>query len=137
LTLVKCACCYPSVPTSDRAYNGLAALGSFGCYLQNGTSIVPAAQGTYGTMGRNMLRGSPFRETDLSITKTWKFGERMSAQFRTEVFNIWNAVEYATPAGNLAQPSTFGASATTPNLASLIFGNGGPRTMQLGLKLIF
>jgi hypothetical protein len=125
------------VPTSDRAYNGLAALGSFGCYFQNGSAIVPAAQGTYGAMGRNVLTDHPFRETDLSITKSWKFNERLSAQFRGEFFNVFNAVEFAVPAGNLASPATFGAAATTPNLASLIFGNGGPRTVQLGLKLLF
>ena len=121
----------------DRAYNALASLGTFGCYYQNGTAIVPSAQGTYGDMGRDVLTGHPFRETDLSITKTWKFKERMTAQFRAEFFNIWNAVEYVPPAGNLASPSTFGAAATTPNLLSLIFGNGSPREAQLGLKLIF
>jgi len=88
-------------------------------------------------MGRNVLTDHPFRETDLSITKSWKFNERLSAQFRGEFFNVFNAVEFAVPAGNLASPTTFGAAATTPNLASLIFGNGGPRTMQLGLKLLF
>ena len=123
--------------SADRAYNALASLGTFGCYYQNGTAIVPSAQGTYGDMGRDVLTGHTFRETDLSITKTWKFKERMTAQFRAEFFNIWNAVEYAPPAGNLASPSTFGASATTPNLLSLIFGNGSPREVQLGLKLIF
>ena len=126
-----------AVPTSDLNYNGLAALASFGCYFQNGTAIVPAAQGTYGNMGRNVLRDRPFRETDLSVTKSWKFRERLTAQFRGEFFNIFNTVEYATPSANLAAPATFGRSASTPNTFSLIFGSGGPRTVQLGLKLIF
>lgn len=64
----------PSVPAANNGYGELVTLG---CYLQNGTAIAPTAQGTYGNMGRNVLRGQPFKETDLSITKTWKFGERL------------------------------------------------------------
>src|SRR6185437_6348283 len=111
----------------------LAELGTLGCYFQNGTAIVPAAQGTYGNMGRNVLNGHPFHETDMSVTKSWKFSERMTAQFRGEFFNVWNAVEYATANANLSAPTTFGRSTSTPNTFSLIFGNGGPRTVQLGL----
>ncbi len=88
-------------------------------------------------MSRDALRGHPFRETDISVTKSWKFRELLTAQFRAEFFNIFNSAEYAVPAGNPNSPATFGRSASTPNTSSLIFGNGGPRTVQLGLKLIF
>jgi hypothetical protein len=93
-------------------------------------------------MGRNVLRGQPFKETDLSITKTWKFGERFTTQFRVEFFNIFNAVEFSNPGqssatGNLASPTQFGAASSTPNTFSFIFGSGGPRTAQLGLKFMF
>jgi len=88
-------------------------------------------------MGRDVLRGHSFKETDMSITKSWKFSERLTAQFRGEFFNIFNDVEYATANTNLAAPATFGRSTSTPNTFSLIFGNGGPRTVQLGLKLLF
>ncbi len=47
-------------PSSDANATGIAALGNFGCYFQNGTAIVPSAQGTYGDMGRDVLRGTPF-----------------------------------------------------------------------------
>ena len=127
---------------ADKNPTGIAALGNFGCYFQNGTAIAPAAQGTYGDMPRDILRGSPFRETDLNITKTWKIREQMSAQFRAEFFNIFNAVEFSNPGqstttANLAAPGTFGASSSTPNTFSFIFGSGGPRTAQLGVKFIF
>jgi len=132
----------PSVPANDANATGIAALGNLGCYFQNGTALVPAAQGTYGNMPRNTLRGSPFRETDLNITKTWKFNETKSVQFRAEFFNIFNAVEFSNPGqstatANLAAPATFGSSSSTPNTFSFIFGSGGPRTAQLGLKFLF
>jgi hypothetical protein len=127
---------------ANGSYNALAALANLGCYFQNGTAIAPAAQGTYGNMARNVLRGQPFKETDLSITKTWKFGERLTTQFRAEVFNVFNAVEFSNPGqstatANLAAPATFGSASSTPNTFSFIFGSGGPRTMQLGLKFLF
>jgi hypothetical protein len=129
----------PSVPAANNAMGELAALG---CYFQNGTAMVPAAQGTYGNMGRNVLRGRPFKETDFSVTKTWKFGERLTTQFRAEFFNIFNAVEFSNPGqntatANLAAPATFGSASSTPNTFSFIFGSGGPRTAQLGLKFLF
>ncbi len=127
---------------SDKNATGLQALGNFGCYFQNGTAIAPPAQGTYGDMPRNILRGSSFRETDLNITKTWKFTESKSVQFRAEFFNIFNAVEFSNPGqstatANLAAPATFGSSSSTPNTFSFIFGSGGPRTAQVGLKFLF
>ena len=127
----------PNIPAGTPNATGLQALASLGCYYQNGTALVPAAQGTYGNMGRDVLRGHSFKETDMSITKSWKFSERLTAQFRGEFFNIFNDVEYATANTNLAAPATFGRSTSTPNTFSLIFGNGGPRTVQLGLKLLF
>ena len=85
--------------------------------------------------GPGRVTGHTFRETDLSITKTWKFKERMHRlSSAPSSSNIWDAVEYAPPAGNLASPLTFGASATTPNLLSSIFGNGVRREVQLGVK---
>lgn len=132
----------PSVPTTDPDYNGLAALANFGCYFQNGTAIAPSAQGTFGDMGRDVLRGQPFRETDLNVTKTWKFKESMAVQFRAELFNIFNDAEFSNPGqststANLASPQEFGAATSTPNTFSFIFGSGGPRTAQLGLKFLF
>jgi hypothetical protein len=121
--------------------NPLGELAALGCYVQNGTAISPAGQGTYGDMPRNVLRGQPTKETDINITKSWKFRERLTAQYRAEIFNVFNAVEYATPYlttnSNLASPTNFGRSLNTPNTFSFIFGSGGPRTMQMALKLIF
>jgi hypothetical protein len=47
--------------------------------MENGSVIVPRAQGTYGSMARNMLRGKPFNEGDASSFKNWKFAKNGSA----------------------------------------------------------
>jgi hypothetical protein len=73
-------------------------------------------------MRRNVIKSDLFHETDMSLTKSWKFGERMTAQLSGKFFNIFYAVEYAVPAGKWAAPSTFGrASPALP-----LFPPAGP-----------
>ena len=130
----------PSVPASDPNATGLASLSNFGCYIAGSTVIVPPAQGTFGNMARNALRGQRLRVWDVSLAKNWKIKERFTAQFRVECFNVINAVNYAGNGGtNPATPSTFGVSPGTPDVVNSapVFGTGGPRKIQLGAKLIF
>jgi hypothetical protein len=123
----------------------LEALASFGCYMAGNSVIVPPAQGTYGSMARNSLFGSGFHQWDLSVTKNWRIKERLTAQFRAEIFNALNSTNFAGP-GNVAgtnsnpsSPSAFGVSPGTPDVANSapVFGTGGPRKIQLGAKFIF
>ena len=127
----------PAVPAAAANSTGLKSLASFGCYFSNGSVIVPPAQGTFGTMARTALRAAPFQEWDMSISKSWKFKERLTAQFRAEAFNIINHTQFAQPASNIAAPGTFGIATATPNSNNPIVGEGGPRQIQFGLKLIF
>jgi hypothetical protein len=106
--------------------------------------LIPAAYGSYGNTGRNTFRGAPFRNWDLSLTKGWKFKERLNAQFRAEVFNILNHPNFAIQAPANTNPTTpgptgFGCACSTPDNArqNPVLGSGGNRAMQLGLKLIF
>jgi hypothetical protein len=115
----------------------LYQLYELGCYYQNGAAIVPPAQGTYGSMARDVLRGKPYRNFDMSVIKNWKFRERFTAQFRAEFFNVFNRTAYAAPSANPDSPSTFGESASVPNASNPVIGTGGPRAVQLGLKLLF
>jgi hypothetical protein len=122
----------------SKDYNGLAALADYGCYSQNGTAIVPPAQGTFGNMARNVLNnGLPYREWDASISKSWKITERFSTQFRTDIFNVTNSVIYQAPKSNPNSVTSFGLSTALNRSGDPILGNGGPRQITLGLKLIF
>jgi len=123
----------PAVPGSS----GLTSLANIGCYYENGTAIVPPAQGTYGTMGPYELTSQGLHQWDMSVSKTWKVKERYSAQFRFEVYNVINRTFYALPSSNIGSPSTFAQSQTTANNGNAINGSGGPRSIQLGLKLTY
>jgi hypothetical protein len=129
--------------SGDTNATGLQALANFGCYAQGSAVIVPPAQGTYGNMPRNSLFGRQLHVWDLSVTKNWKIKERITAQFRVEIFNVINTVNYSIPTGtsgtNPAAPATFGISSGTPDVINNapVFGSGGPRKIQLGAKFIF
>jgi hypothetical protein len=130
-----------------------ASLDVLGCYALGSSVLVPPAYGSFGTMPRNPWRDQGFRNWDLSISKAFKFNERLSAQFRVEFFNVLNHVNFVNPFGgpggagtpNDINPSKAGGAAgfgyvlNTPDAASSnpILGSGGNRDMQLGLKLIF
>ncbi len=101
--------------------------------------MVPPAQGTFGTMNRYELYGKGFSEWDLSIIKGWKLTERLTTQFRAEIYNVINSTEYNLPQTSLNSPSSLGESLATPDVGnnSPVIGTGGPRKIQLGLKFLF
>jgi hypothetical protein len=129
-----------------------ASLSNLGCYVSlNGNSVlIPAAYGGAGNTTPNMFRGLPYYNVDLSVTKVFKFNERLSAQFRAEFFNIFNHPNISNPFGGpggdntFTDPSgdagaSFGFRPLTPDVLSSnpVLGSGGPRAMQLGLKILF
>jgi hypothetical protein len=118
--------------------SGLASLEKFGCYVSsNGQSVIlPPAQGTFGTMAKAALFGAAFYEWDLSVSKRWTLHERVGVQFRAESFNFLNNRTYSGT-GSLTNPASFGIATAAPNASNPINGTGGPREIQLGLKVTF
>ena len=143
----------PAGSAQAASLNTVIANGTGGCYVSpNGKSfMLPNVAGTFGNMGRNIFRDTGFHNVDLSITKAFKFGERFRAQFRAEMFNVFNHPEFANPwggastygPGGVSDPSTgagsFGCGCATPDNASVnpVLGSGSNRAIQLGLKFIF
>ena len=87
-------------------------------------------KGTIGNVGRNVLYGPHFWETDFSVFKEFAIRERLRMQFRAESYNFLNHV-------NLGQPN---ATVDAPNTAGKIFAAAGtyvPEIWQLGLRLSF
>jgi hypothetical protein len=130
----------PVFPTWTTASSGyLASLNKFGCFANGSSVMLPPAFGTFGNGERNVFRGEPFHVWDVSITKDVHFTERLNAQFRFEAFNVLNMTEYYTNTGNPSTTGSFGASRQTPDvgIANATVGSGGPRSIQLGLRLQF
>ena len=126
----------------------LSTLNSAGCFVKGNSVMVPPKAGTFGTMGRNVFRDGGYKNVDFSLFKDFKFKERFGAEFRVELFNVFNHPLVANPYGaangsglgiDPSGPSTFGAGGATPDVAAgnPLVGSGSNRVMQLGLKLSF
>ena len=122
-------------------------LQQFGCFAKGNSVIVPPAPGTFGSMGRNIFRSPGLAAWDLSVGKDWRLAERAKVQFRGEFFNALNHPNFANPYGanftygrvDPSNPAQFGCSCATPDVADAnpVIGTGGPRNIQLGIKVIF
>jgi Carboxypeptidase regulatory-like domain len=113
-----------------------------GCYVSGKTVLTPPAPLSFGNSGRNIFRGPSFREWDFSVSKIWKFGERIQMQLRGEFFNILNHPNFDvfTLNNDVSVPSSVGTTAFTPDLGSAsnpVLGTGGSRHIQLGAKIIW
>jgi hypothetical protein len=144
-----------AAPTANATCNAKAAalgplatasLFNLGCYAVGNSVLIPPAYGSYGTTPQNLWRDAGFKNWDLSVTKQFKFKERYTAEFRVEFFNILNHPIFSNPSGGpggtVMDPSAgagFGIVALTPDTYSSNpqLGSGGPRAMQLVLKLAF
>ncbi len=109
-------------------------------YVQwvNPAAFAFPANGTFGNEVRNSLRGPGFADVDFSIFKTTNITERVRAQLRIEMFNIFNRTNLPVPNATLTSGS-FGRISDTIgdyNGATGI-GAGEPFNVQLGLKIIF
>jgi len=102
--------------------------------------------GVQGTLGRNVLRGFPVEQLNLTIRREFPIYERAKLQFRVEMFNAFNHAAFADPSGEL-QSTNFGYSTQTVSQSlgrgglnaglNPLYQIGGPRSIQLALRLVF
>ena len=79
-----------------------------------------------GGNGLDNLRGLPYWNVDLSITKNVRISERFSTEFQAVFFNVLNHNQYSNPGLDISNPKQFGSITDQLN---------GPRQIQLGLRL--
>jgi hypothetical protein len=96
------------------------------------------AQGTLGNLGRNALTGPGINQWDISLYKSTRISERVSAQLRVETFNTFNHTQWASVNGgiNVPNPSTAVTAATAGNTGQ-VSATRDPRNIQVALKLLF
>jgi hypothetical protein len=132
-------------------------------YLNLNAFVQPAAPspptlpyGTPGDLGRNSVYGPGYKNLDCSLTKNTPMTERVNLQLRAEFFNILNHPNFAQPNHtiipgyvNVGPPTdgivpnsetpSGGELTQTPDVAQTNpgLGGGGPRVIQLALKILF
>lgn len=87
----------------------------------------------FGNLGRNVVAGPGFNNTDLSVIKNARLGETLRMQLRAEFFDIFNHANLGRP-GNVVGTPAFGRITSTrfPTGES-----GSSRQVQLAVKLFF
>ncbi len=68
--------------------------------------------GSNGAVGRNTVRGDNFINLDLSVSRTFKFGETKDLMFRAEFFNLLNRANFGLPVRIIGAPG-FGSAVDT------------------------
>jgi hypothetical protein len=98
-----------------------------------------------GNMPRNFVPGFGATQVDSSLGRNFPFTERVHLQFRADVFNLFNHPNFANPNGSLFNQSLFGKSTQMLNQGissngaglNALYNIGGPRSIQVSLKLFF
>ncbi|MFV0387373.1 MAG: carboxypeptidase regulatory-like domain-containing protein [Pyrinomonadaceae bacterium] len=83
--------------------------------------------GTVGSLGLSSIFGPNYFNFDFSTLKRTRINERMNIEFRAEIFNILNHVNFGNP--NL--------DVNSPNFGRVTSTIGRPRLMQFALRLNF
>jgi len=114
--------------------------------IYNKAAFTATPAGQQGDLGRNVLRGFDAAQTDIAFGRQFRVTEKANLRFRSEFFNILNHPNFGPPTNSLTSP-LFGRS--TQTLANALgsgganggfnplYQIGGPRSIQLALKLQF
>jgi hypothetical protein len=108
----------------------------------------PSSRMPQGNAGRNLLRGFPLQQFDLDIHRDFSVGERFRLRFHVNAFNVFNHPNFSAPQSSLLLPnfgkatnmmnSSFGTgSISSGGGNNPLYSLGGPRSVQLALKIMF
>jgi hypothetical protein len=101
------------------------------------------APGTVGNLGKNTVTAPGYVSTDVSLSKDTKIFEKLSAQFRAEIFNVFNHTNFGIPGLNaftaingIAGAPT-GSTGNLSNAGQITTIVGTSRQIQLAVKFLF
>jgi hypothetical protein len=118
--------------------------------VPGGRAMNPAAfgfpSGTIGDLGRNAVRGFGSWQSDVAAERPIRVNDTVRLVFRAEAYNVFNHAQFADPVRFLSNP-LFGIPGAPLNLMlgagspmsgqAPAFQMGGPRSVQLSLRLSF
>ena len=130
---------------------------SGGVLFLNPAAFATPAPGTFGDLERGALHGPNFRQLDLVVAKHFPMSGASNIEFRMEVFNLFDAANFANPVATLpnalptnatteankvqpGQPYTAAAAGTFGAITSTVgrtVGLGTSRQIQFALRLNF
>jgi hypothetical protein len=155
---------FPITVLENEEYNGITLTNAFRPQLllgpllwlsdpaaPGGRRLNPAAfrllpAGGQGDLGRNSIGGFGMAQLDLAVSREFPLHGKLALEFRLDGFNALNHPSFADPVRYLDNP-LFGQSPSMLNMMlgtgspgsglSPLLGSGGPRMLQLDLRLHF
>jgi len=129
----------PVRPFLNPDFKGSVVLGNPGQWFNPAAFIAPpSASGFFGNVGRDTYVGPGLATWDFSVLKDTAIRERLSLQFRAEIFNLLNRANFNTPNLIVFTPPTAtnltGLSGTAGAITST---STTSRQVQFGLKLLW
>jgi hypothetical protein len=121
-----------AIARPDCVGNPYAGQTSQNFFNINAFALPPANAGRFGNCGLGILQGPGMINVNTGLAKRFNLGERAHLRFEATFTNVLNHTNFAPPALNVGNPSTFGVLQ-----AALPQGSGGNRTGQLALRLDF
>jgi outer membrane receptor for ferrienterochelin and colicin len=101
-------------------------------YASPGVTFSPACLGCVGNLGRNSFVGPGYWGADMTLSKNFRFTERVNMKFDANGFNVFNHTNFVL--------ATAGGGAHN-NYTRANFGQAGgthdPRELQFGVKISF
>lgn len=141
---------YVDPTTRQTYYGGLNLIPNVPLFLYDsiypgGKRINPAAfalppTGQPGDAPRNFIRGFGAVQADVAARRFFQIHNSLRAQFRVEAFNVFNHPNFGTintNYGNIQFGEATQILAQSLGTLSSIYQQGGPRSLQLSLKLTF
>ena len=112
----------------------------------NSAAFTAPPSGQQGDFRRNVLRGFGATQLDLALQRQFSVTDTLGLRFRAEFFNIFNHPNFGPPINSLPNPlfghstqtlaNSLGSGGANGGLNPL-YQIGGPRSIQLALKLQF
>ena len=137
---------YPRPDTVQGVPLVLYGSGYPGGKIFNSAAFIAAPSGQQGDFGRNVLRGFDATQADLGLQRAFRITEKTALRLRGEFFNVLNHPNFGSPTNSLTSP-LFGRSTQTLSNSlgsgganggfNPLYQVGGPRSVQLALKLVF
>ena len=126
----------PVRPFVNPAFTGPIILGNPKEWFNPAAFLAPsntaANAGFYGNLARNTLVGPGLATWDFSALKDTRIRERLTLQFRAEIFNLLNRANFNQP-----NEVVFTPSGVSPTAGLITSTSTTARQVQFGLKLLW
>jgi hypothetical protein len=97
--------------------------------------FIDEPKGVYSPTKRNQLNAPGYADIDLAVIKNTPINHRVSAQFRADLFNIYNRLNLSYP--SLSETGGTIGSTQAANYGAPSIGPGEPFSVRWALKILF